>query len=134
MSAFVEGIELREIGDFAVIKTTREISDRVIHALIAVPAVRSVRRASARRLEVQTTDWLYAEDVVMPIVVNGRLLARCPGDDGYQVEVTHMQQVQRGWWEPTNAVDVYPQFANGVLWATTQQRLFGNDWMLSWLD
>lgn len=135
MSAFVEGIELRVMDNFVVFKTTRRIPYRVVRALLrAVPVVLSVRLASARRLEVQTADWAYAEGVVMPIVVNGSMLARCPGDVGYDVRVVHMQRTYKGCWVYTDNVEVYPQFANGVMWATIQQQLFGNDWMLSWLD
>ncbi|MBP6037846.1 MAG: hypothetical protein KA604_00720 [Candidatus Saccharimonas sp.] len=135
MSQFVHTLEVREISPrFTVVKGLR-LTHRVIHALIERFSNRGVRFSwrSNCRLEIELTGWAQWHDVrdeIIPMIVDGSILTRCPGHEGHDVIVTYMAPTARRYEYRETRREVYPQYTHTAAWMLHQQILFGPNWAL----
>lgn len=133
MPEFFERIEVREISPtFIVVKSWRAVPDRLRHALIESPYVRKSVLRSARRLEIELADPHYSQERVVQLLVNGHLLARAPGEDGFDVTVefmtSHLCDHGLANYYTVNRTETYKRFATTSEWMSVQHTLFGRLW------
>jgi hypothetical protein len=135
MSQFVYNLEVREINSRYVVVKGLPLTHRLVHTLIDQFGSRGVRFSwrSNCRLEINLTGWNLWQDVsdqVITMIVDGRMLNRCPGNEGHDVVVTYLEPTTKRYVHREVRRERHPQYTSTAAWMLNQQRLFGLSWAL----